>query len=145
MTLKISGSYLSNTVLSGTRGTVEMKVRAWNSLAFLWFAFAGSTLSATLDIGKGEHPPDVTRTFSGIVQRIDSKTLSVSRPNERHTFLLRDCSEAPASHNSYERTTSSGSGHLRRRSIEPYCAVKVKFLAHCQSQRQKKKIRRLII
>ncbi len=109
-----------------TRPT-QMKVRAWTSLAFLWFAIAGSTLSATSDIGKGEHPPDVTRTFSGIVQRIDTSTLAVSRPNEKHTFLLGNCSEAPrvripasALHRPVLVTYVGG--------IEPYCAVKVEVL-----------------
>ena len=109
-----------------TRPT-QMKARAWTSLAFLWFAITGSIVGATSDIGKGEHPPDVTRTFSGIVQRIDTSTLAVSRPNERYTFLLGDCSEAPrvripasALHRPVLVTYVGG--------IEPYCAVKVEVL-----------------
>jgi len=105
-----------------------MKTRACTSLAFLLFAIAGSIVGETWEIGKGERPPDVTHTFSGIVQRIDAKTLSVSRPDEKHTFLLGNCSEAhrvkiPASalHSPVLVTYVGG--------IEPYCAIRVEVLS----------------
>lgn len=97
-------------------------------MAFLLFAITGSIVGETSDIGKDDHPPDVTHTFSGIVQRIDAKTLSVSRPNEKHTFLLGNCSEArrvkiPASalHRPVLVTYVGG--------LEPYCAIKVEVLS----------------
>ena len=95
----------------------------------LYFSFviAGSGFAATSEIGR-EHPPDVTRTFSGIVQGVDAKKLSVSRSHEKHTFLLGDCSEAhrvtvPASvlHRPVLVTYVGG--------VEPYCAIKVEVLA----------------
>lgn len=119
--------------LSSTRAamcdrTIGMRRRAWASLQILLLVITGSAFAETSDIGKGEHPPDVTRTFSGIVERIDAKTLSVSRPNEKHTFLLGDCSEAPrvkvpvsALHRPVGVTYVGD--------IEPYCAVKVEVLS----------------
>ena len=104
-----------------------MKARAWTSLAFLLFAITGSVVGETSKIGKGEHPPDVTHTFSGMVQRIDAKTLTVSRPDEKHTFLLGNCSEA-------HRVKIPGSALHRPvlvtyvGGVEPYCAVKVDVL-----------------
>jgi hypothetical protein len=104
----------------------QMKARAWVSLAFLLFAITASARTKTSDIGR-EHPPDVTRTFSGIVQRIGSSKLMVSRPDEKHTFLLGNCSEAPrvkvpatALHRPALVTYVGGR--------EPYCAVKVQVL-----------------
>jgi hypothetical protein len=93
---------------------------------YLLFVTTGSAVAETSEIGR-EHPPDLTRTFSGIVQRVDAKTLNVSRPNEKHTFLLGDCSEAhrvkvspSALHRPVLVTYVGG--------IEPYCAVKVEVL-----------------
>lgn len=101
-------------------------VKSITSAAFLLFAIAGSIVGERLDIGR-EHPPDVTRTFSGIVQRIDTKTLTVVRPNEKHIFLIGDCSEAhrvkiPATalHRPVLVTYVGG--------VEPYCAIKVEVL-----------------
>jgi hypothetical protein len=104
-----------------------MKARAWTFLACLLFVITGSAFAETSDIGKNDHPPEITRTFSGMVQRIDASRLTVSRPNERHTFLLGDCSEAarvriPA--NALHRpvlVTYVGGREL-------YCAVKVEVL-----------------
>lgn len=105
-----------------------MKVRARTSLAFLLFAITGSVIGETSKIGMGEHPPDVTHTFSGMVQRIDAKTLTVSRPDEKHTFLLGNCSEAhrvtvPATalHRPVLVTYVGG--------VEPYCAINVEVLS----------------
>lgn len=90
-------------------------------------AIVGTVLGQTSDIGKEDHPPEFTRTFSGIVQRVDAKTLSVSRPNERHTFLLGDCSEAPR----VKVSTNTLHGPVLVTYVggrEPYCAVKVQVL-----------------
>jgi len=62
------------------------------------------------------------------VQRIDTKTLSVSRTNEKHTFLLGGCSEAPR----VKVPTSAlhrPVGVTYVGDIEPYCAVKVEVLS----------------
>jgi hypothetical protein len=105
-----------------------MKARAWALLGCLLFVITGSAFAETSDIGKADHPPEITRTFSGIVQRIDASGLTVSRPNERHTFLLGDCSEAArvripakAVHRPVLVTYVGGR--------EPYCAVEVKVLS----------------
>lgn len=97
-------------------------------MAFLVFVITGSALAETSDIGKGDHPPEVTRTFSGVVQRVDASTLTVSRQKEKHLFLLADCSEAP-------RVKVSASALHRPILVtyvggrEPYCAVKVQVLS----------------
>ncbi len=105
-----------------------MRARARTLLAFLLSVITGSAPAETSEIGKDDHPPEVTRTFSGVVQRVDASTLTVSRQKEKHIFLLGDCSEAP-------RVKVPASSLHRPILVtyvggrEPYCAVKVQVLS----------------
>jgi len=104
-----------------------MKPSGATSLAILLCVSAGVVTAAPVDIPGKDIPPEPKHRFSGIVQQIDAKMLTISRPHETHTFLLTKNSdghrlEVPANalHRPVEVTCTGNR--------DPYVALNVRVL-----------------